>query len=81
MQTARLRNWSLCTACCWTGPGQHLHGDVFGHPSFQDGERITTTPIVDLREDIGIAVTKNTVYILRDVETDGDVLREYEVAA
>ena len=72
-QTARLRNWVHCTS--------YLVGDVSGHPLFQDGDRIVTSRLIDFRPDLGIAETLNTVYILRDTEDKGDVIRDYEVAA
>ena len=72
-QTARLRNWVHCT--------NYLVGDVSGHPLFQDGDRIVTSRLIDFRPDLGVAETLNTVYILRDTEDNGDVVRDYEVAA
>jgi hypothetical protein len=73
-QTARLKNWSVVQ---WGNDRQRLAGIVYGHPDqarCPDGHEILTSPLVYLDERIGIGVTLNTVYVLRDVP-DADVLR------
>jgi len=43
-----------------------LFGDVENHPRLGRAQNVTTTSCKYLNETIGIAVTKNTVYILQD---------------
>lgn len=54
-----LKNWH------WYCEG-HLRGNAYGHPNFPDGEMVITSPVQYINEAIGIARTRNTVYILRD---------------
>jgi hypothetical protein len=60
-QVIRIENWEVIT-----NPfkmKQYLHGEVYGHPEFQDGRAVTTSSLMDLRDDV--AVTKSgTVYRL-----------------
>ena len=46
----------------------HLVGVVYNHPNPQlaDGRQIRTSVLVWLREDLGLAQTLNTLYVLRD---------------
>lgn len=67
-----LRNWSLLQG----GPvspykppemsEQRLHGRVYGHDSFNDGDEITTTTItkIEILNDEIIVTTRNTSYVL-----------------
>lgn len=49
--------------------GDLILGRVYDHPSLPDGEIIRTSRVVALDRDRGVAVTKNTRYILgRSVE-------------
>lgn len=57
LQRARLVNW----AHTW---GNRLHGDVRDHPQLGDEDEVVTTPWTYLNETLGIAVTKNTIYLL-----------------
>lgn len=43
-----------------------LGGNVENHPRLGSGKNCRTTPCSYLNETLGIAVTKNTVYILKD---------------
>jgi hypothetical protein len=47
---------------------EQLVGDVYNHPNprIPDGKRIRTSRLVWLREDLGLAQTLNTLYVLRD---------------
>ena len=47
---------------------EQLVGDVYNHPNpwIADGKRIRTSRLVWIREDIGLAQTVNTLYVLRD---------------
>lgn len=55
-----LRKWS------WYFERTSLHGHVYGHPRFADGEPIITTAVQWIDEQLGIAKTRNTTYILRE---------------
>jgi hypothetical protein len=48
--------------------GRHLVGYVYNHPTLPcaDGKRIRTSRLVWVREDVGLAQTLNTLYVLRD---------------
>ena len=54
-----LKNWS------WYY-GRHLVGNAYGHPNFPDGTLVCTSEVQEINEAIGIARTRNTLYILRD---------------
>ena len=47
---------------------EQLVGYVYNHPNprFADGRRIRTSRLVWIREDVGLAQTQNTLYVLRD---------------
>jgi hypothetical protein len=47
---------------------EQLVGYVYNHPNprFADGKWIRTSRIVWIREDVGLAQTLNTLYVLRD---------------
>lgn len=55
-----LKNWH------WYIHGEHLAGDAYGHPRFPDGHPVITSRVAFIDEAIGIAKTRNTVYILRN---------------
>ena len=46
----------------------HLVGVVYNHPNpeLRDGKQIRTSMLVWVREDLGLAQTLNTLYVLRD---------------
>ena len=48
--------------------GRQLVGRVYNHPNprVTDGKWIRTSRVVWIREDIGLAQTLNTLYVLRD---------------
>jgi hypothetical protein len=47
---------------------EQLVGYVYNHPNsrFADGKLIRTSRLVWIREDVGLAQTLNTLYVLRD---------------
>lgn len=57
----KLENWSIVsTEDPYKAPEQRLarlHGTVFGHSRFDDGETITTSPVVEQKD--GIVVTQS----------------------
>ena len=49
----RIENWSLCTTLFdpYKPPELHakkVHGNVYGHPTYPDGEEITTSRIIEV---------------------------------
>ena len=48
---------------------QHLNGDVVGHPKFEDGKNITTSPIVG-SEGIYVKTQSGSLYELIDPHPD-----------
>lgn len=62
-QVTILRNWVELTLR--TG-AIILCGDVENHPRLGNATDIRTTRVRYLNETIGLAVTKNTIYILKD---------------
>ena len=58
-----LRQWHYSR---WNG--RQLVGYVYNHPNPQvtDGRWIRTSRLVWIREDVGLAQTLNTLYVLRD---------------
>lgn len=58
-----LQRWRYSTF----NPDQ-LVGNVYNHPNprITDGKRIRTSRLLWLREDLGLAQTINTLYVLRD---------------
>lgn len=59
-QSARLEKWSYYMG--YHGP--ELSGLVYDHPRFADGDFIYTSRVIMINKEIGIAETRNTVYIL-----------------
>jgi hypothetical protein len=55
-----LENWG------WYMENAHLHGNAYGHPNFPDGSPVITSKVVFMDSALGIAKTRNTVYILRN---------------
>jgi len=66
MQKAKLENWSVVgLGGPYTAPEafvQVLRGEVYGHPDFTDGEKVTSSALTFMKN--GIAKTKNTKYDL-----------------
>lgn len=56
-----LRNWQR-----YRHDARRLEGFAYGHPRFADGTPIITSLVQWIDEQIGMARTLNTVYILRD---------------
>jgi len=54
-QTIRIENWEVVTNP-WKMK-QYLRGQVYGHPNFPDGHAVTTSRLMELRDDG--AVTKS----------------------
>lgn len=59
-----VENWSLCPSKVdpYLPPefvGTELQGLVFGHPSFQDGNQIRTSPIVGCNSEEGELITRS----------------------
>jgi hypothetical protein len=72
-QRARLRDWKVRN-CGW----QILEGYVFGHPQIRDGSYVYTSELMFLDESIGIAATRDTVYVLRDMDDEAGMVRRVE---
>ena len=60
-QAVRIENWEV-----FSNPWrmkQYLRGEVYGHPRLADGRVVTTSAVIELRDDV--AVTKSgTIYQL-----------------
>ena len=70
MKTAILKNWRVVQSSAANSPynapeciGRRLQGEVYDHPSFEDGEQITSTELTSMVE--GVATTRNTRYELK----------------
>lgn len=61
MKEARLENWRFVELQV-VGKERRLMGDVYGHPSFDDGASVVVSRIEEER--IGQVQTKNTLYTL-----------------
>ena len=60
-QTIRIENWEVIINPCKMK--QYLRGEVYGHPNFSDGQTVTSSGLMELRDDV--AVTKSgTIYHL-----------------
>jgi hypothetical protein len=60
-QTIRIENWKVVTNR-WNR-NQCLHGEVQGHPRFPNGSLVTTSTLMELRDEV--AVTESgTIYQL-----------------
>jgi hypothetical protein len=56
----RLENWYITI---W-GTHSTAHGDVYGHPTFNDGEHIRTSYLRQYSLKEGKVTTKNSTYLL-----------------
>lgn len=76
----RLKNWLITTNQNGFIPPElvenYLHGNVYGHPKFNDGDPINTSPIRGISDcgEYKIVKTKNTEYTVYPE----DVSPEYE---
>ena len=48
----------------WIKSGSSLVGDIYGHPSYTDGSKITTSRLIYLDIKGKYAETENTFYLL-----------------
>jgi hypothetical protein len=75
MPSVRLENWSVtrrsdnpyiapesCPFC--------LHGQVYDHPKFNDGDRVTTSVVQAVSQDWKRARSRNTEYILGTIDEE-----------
>lgn len=78
-----MKNWSVCTKGkpymapeIWTN---YLYGNVYGHPRFKDGDLVSTSSIVDVKDGEGykIVSTRNTDYILYESDVSSDYESKY----
>jgi hypothetical protein len=58
----------------WTWYNGSLAGAVYGHPSFVDGTRIITSPLVCIDLEAATARTRNSMYHLEDPLPSAEVL-------
>lgn len=70
---ARIENWSICDTSNdpFMAPerrAKRLQGNVYGHPSFEDGHPITTSRIVEHDYPSKTVMTVNTVYKLGTID-------------
>lgn len=71
----KLENWELFSDCgAYTAPEEwhyHLSGNVYGHPSFEDGLLVTTSRIVGTDVDRKVVLTKSgSEYELGDISAE-----------
>lgn len=62
---ALLKNWSISkknqvSDKLW----MTFKGQVFGHPSFENGEFVETSPVLHIDTVAGVAETMHTIYLL-----------------
>jgi hypothetical protein len=69
-QTARLEKWDVYKTISGR---EGFYGRVFGHPRFPDGTFITTSTVVKLDMNTGIAETLNTIYTLGEPAIDDSI--------
>jgi hypothetical protein len=59
-KSIELENWSIVYIDPWKAPELQeplLHGNVYGHPKFMDGEEITTSQVVGFDKSTNIITT------------------------
>ena len=56
MSRPKLENWSVA--------GNRLVGRVYGHPRYDEGEEVITSPIKEMNLQTGVAVTTSRTYDL-----------------
>ena len=67
MKTVTIKNWRVVAgpSTPYTAPeciGRHLQGEVYDHPRFTDGDRVTSSELQSMED--GVAVPCNTTYHL-----------------
>lgn len=70
MQKARLEKWSLFASVVDYKLVPRLHGEVYGHPRFEDGTEVSTSYIVDEDIKAGWVQSANTLYTLGEPSAD-----------
>lgn len=69
-----LENWSMVFTDPWAAPEMQipqLHGKVYGHPKFDDGESITTSAIDGFDKESNAVVTRSgSKYCLGHVDSE-----------
>lgn len=71
----RIENWSVCVNQdnVYVAPEtqrKHLEGEVYGHPSFADGQFIKTSSLTVLDMENNCAKTRNTEYTLGKIDPE-----------
>jgi hypothetical protein len=78
-----LKNWAVCMRGNeWLAPElwtSYLHGNVYGHSRFNDGDPVSTSSIVGVKDGDGckIVSTKNTDYVLYEPDVSADYESQY----
>jgi hypothetical protein len=76
LQKATLSPWFVARIDYSSGSSFHLCGFASGHPQFENGDQVTTSPLVELSANDDWGRTLNTLYWLHDrletAEYDGD---------
>jgi hypothetical protein len=62
-QTIRIENWEVVTNP-WNMK-QWLHGEVQGHPRFPNGSLVTTSTLMELRDEVGVTKSGTTYQLGR----------------
>ncbi len=68
----RLEKWYTRVSSPYAAPEQqaiYLHGEVFDHPSFQDGKTIGTSRIIDVNGN-KITTKSGTMYLLGEPDPE-----------
>lgn len=60
----KLENWSVSKQIDDAGATLRLDGNIFGDLRFVSGTAVTTSRVISIDLDAGLAETKNTVYQL-----------------
>lgn len=71
----RLENWSIGSplSSVYMAPEARtkvLHGNVYDHDRFSDGDVVTTSGLVSLDIPARVATTRNTAYVLGDPDPE-----------
>jgi hypothetical protein len=78
-----IKNWSVCAKGTeWMAPelwSSYLTGNVYGHSRFNDGNPVSTSSIVNIKNGDGckIVSTKNTDYVLYESDVSPDYEAQY----